>query len=422
MMLSNRRMLNLTGLVLGYLLGQGSFLIASFVILSQEKYELATAIGYSMSIVTLLFMVMDMGGQIYLARQQALADDGQDVDLRTSLAGIIVLRLLTWLGLCALCLGAGDMLGLYPDPLSKAFVTMTILGLFVWSFNQTGLLDGRKLQGIAGLTIALPWLMTSIVAIMGSLSNHSLTELGQSLGVTFVVGALVAVLVQALVLRSSPLSALGSFSMTALRQAIHIGGGVFLAQLPGQLTGRVQIFFAVLLFPPELSAAFILSRNILNASNNIINMARRIEFPNLVALLGRGVPSLNRLLKHQNLSFICTGLIGVLYVVGGLAACSGWLPGFLQGSAEALQVTMWFLPVLFATALSGALTQALLALGRPAMLVVSSIVSLAVSSLLTYLLVYTYGFPAMVIASFTANLTITAIMVISLSKYRNEQS
>lgn len=419
------RIYNMAGLVFGYLLGQGSFLLASIILLGRGQYETATAIGFGMTLVTLAMLVVDMGGQTYLARQQALADgfvgteastEASKVFVQRALAGMILLRLLAWLTLLLIMLIFGVILGLFPDELSRNFTISGVVGLLFWAFNQTGILDGRKRHGWSGMTVAIPWLLTSMLIIVGSLEPWSSEKLGLLLGLTFASGLLLAVLIQAALLGSSPFTARTVFRGQGLVDALRLGGGVFLSQLLGQLSERIQIFFAVALFPVETAAAFILSRNILSASTNVVNMARRIEFPELVTLMKRGNPGVLKLLAHQRLSFIGVVVIGLVYVAGGAVAYLEYLPNSLKGSSDAFKFTLDFLPVLVVTSLSGALTQGLFALGKSSLVLTSSILSCSISSLLTWALVYQYGNLAMVVASFAANVTVATIVALSLKK------
>ncbi|SED90685.1 hypothetical protein [Rhodobacter sp. 24-YEA-8] len=424
-MIAKKKIVNLIGLGIGYLLGQGSFLIASFYLLSNEKYETASAVGFGMSVVTLSLLIIDMGGQIYLSRQVAIDRNlcrdtgiGASDEVLKSIFSIILIRLISWASLL-LCVGIfGRNLGFAEDPLSERFILISIACLFFWIFNQTGVLDGQRLQGWSGLSLSIPWVFVSAATI--ALSNYDVSPsfFGIFLGLSFGAGSLIAVILQIVVSRIFYNLRIARICVRDILMALRIGGGAFLSQLPGQLNGRVQIYFAMMLFSPELAAAFILSRNVLNASNNLVGMARRIEFPDLVALLGTGCVSISVIFRRQKMSFLFSILICIFCLMCGIASYTDMLPSYLKGSSDAILINAIFVPVLVSSTISGALVQAMLASGKSFIVALSSVISFFLSTLIVWLLIDDIMVYAMVLASIVSNVVISVLMMSSIQKRR----
>ena len=155
-------------------------------------------------------------------------------------------------------------------------------------------------------------------------------------------------------------------------------GAILFATIPGQLTGRIHIYVSSIFLPVEVAAGFIFARNALNAGNNLVYMARRIEFPRLVALMQRPA-RISEILALQKVSAVASLVI----VAAALLANAGvyFSPAYkpIENLSGALLQTAAFSLILPLTTFSGALTQALFAKGR-AMLVLPVTYTLLFSS------------------------------------------
>jgi len=364
-MANRSRTKNLALLIAGYLAGQGSILLASAALMGNGEFEIAAGFGLGIAVISLLLQIADFGGLTYLAKQSHSESYYRDFTallvtrLIVALTSIIILFTLqhffTFLG----SVPAIILIGSVP-------------GIFLWCFNVLGRLDGMNHSGLSGAFTAPPWAFASFASLVFE---------PYLIGILFSLGVLASISLQ--VIAERILIGKQSFrgNGLTLRHTLLCAkesGAILFATIPGQLTGRIHIYVSSIFLPVEVAAGFIFARNALNAGNNLVYMARRIEFPRLVALMQRPA-RISEILALQKVSAVASLVI----VAAALLANAGvyFSPAYkpIENLSGALLQTAAFSLILPLTTFSGALTQALFAKGR-AMLVLPVTYTLLFSS------------------------------------------
>lgn len=376
-----------------------------------------------MSLITLALLIIDFGGQSFLAKATAsLSETHQNNHLfRSQLeniwATVLTLRISTFITLLIIMAAFPTLSEYKNNEITEKFVYTSIPGLFFWCFNQVGILDGLKKHAISGLTNSLPWLAPSFYILASSMGALERDISGIALGIAFNLGVAFAVFIQFNHSKVNSRIKHNRINSTNLKKIAKESGGALLASIPGQLANRIQLTTAVLLFSEEISSAFIFSMTMIGGASNIVHLARRIDFPNLVILVNKHPKkqlTIGDILQTQKLSLYTSALgscvIAFLFIISTIEKTADYV-GNLSLTFELAAV---YIPALLLLAVSGALIQYFLSIGKVHILWISSFTTLAIVSALSNPISIhfgVYGLPFVMYITTMINITILASVI-----------
>jgi O-antigen/teichoic acid export membrane protein len=405
-----RKLGNLTLLIGGYGLGQGSLFLAQTWLVIHAHLPRFTEFGLGFYTATLALLLVDFGSTQFLARE--IAHHGEAEEAKAA-AWISYWRITpVRLAAAVACLIAGLVYARFSGPFSAAYLLFGSPALLIWAFNAAGPLDGFRLSGASGLTGSLPCI-TSSIALIATTGMPS-AESGAILGASLSVGYILAVAAQLGVLTVTgrrPRFAAPSWA-NVVDSSVH-SGAAMLTLLPGQLYFRLQLAVCAIFLTPAATAIFLYAKQIVTAISQLIGFIRRVEFADMVAALAKRDHSpLRVILVSQRLgtaigavSALCVGLFGLgLHFVG---------TGTPQAGGIAIAA---FAPTILTAALALGFTQGQMALRRFHVAAIVSIAAISLSAVVTLVLVPGFGVVGLAMADFLGNTVTIVASIILLSK------
>lgn len=357
-----RNSTNLLLLVIGAAIGQGSILVAHSYLLGTGQVDIIGQYGFPFSVVILMQLVVDFGGNVTLARQAVEAQDRLSQAFWSLTAVRIVLALLIGMSLYLLTRHT-------ESSFVKSYLLSAYPGIAASAVAGGGILDGLRRSGLNGLTATLQYAATSVGLIVSV--GKSDTTFGVLLGLTSSASVILTLSIQHAMIRYIGVR-LGPPKTTRYEcwQAARSGLLYMTTWTPTQLIYRAQLLFLTSTFGAAATGTFIFARQFASAVLQALSLIRRVEFPTLVALLQ--TPSrvrLSRIFKAQRHSIAAAvvGSIGLVVLGAGL---------LVVGSAEtsvAAPTLMLFGAVPLAASLFASAVQVAFASGRLAASTIASI-------------------------------------------------
>jgi O-antigen/teichoic acid export membrane protein len=394
------QIVNIGLLVAGLGLGQGTIFIVQTMLVAAGQYELLAAFGTHYSFAIFAIIAVDAGASTTLARLVAR----QSVDRRSNdevwrfFWETSTIRLLTALviGIAA----AVYALGFASDEFSRWYVMLALPGLLLWAVNGVGLLDGRGLSGVSGITGSTAYMITAIGLALAA--HRSAEEAGAILGGAFSIGYLAAVGAQWIVLgRRGWLPQPRMITRAGLLRSLKDGAALTFQLVPGQITMRIQLVLSTIYLGAEITALFIYAKQIVTASTQIIGFVLRVEFPGLVERLAApGRHGLASVLGAQKMA-LCTAAVFAIGVTG-LSGIAAAMPDFALHRAASIIAS--FSPTILTQSFLLLMMQALAALGAFGFIAKGHAVSSAAGLIVCYLLVSTVGANAFALGEAVYNL------------------
>ena len=259
---------HLTGIVFGFALGQGAALVLHLYLTGLGHAAFVGELCVGMGVITIVQSTSDLGG-LFLMSDRNL----QGLDRRVASANLV--RLVFAVILVLVVPFATRWLD---SPLASGIVDTGKYVALIWALNLTGVLDGLGKSYVAGPFACGPWLFSTVAAFFVAPSDTY--SAGVSIGVAYVVGAAVTVIIHYVIAKRMYLCspawdeirtfAVNGFLYTSLSFVSLIYGRVLLFLVYSKLDGVITGYFA-------------LTRSLLSGLQQLITFVRRIEFPDLKA-------------------------------------------------------------------------------------------------------------------------------------------
>lgn len=353
------RSVNLSLLIGGFGVGQGSLFIAQTWLIGQGELVLLGLLGFHLSLMVLASQIVDWGGLVILARTSLLNDTrvtGWNEALKNYWA-LCFVRLL----IAALIVFIAVMYACYiQHGFSYFYVLISVLGLIVWSFNASGLLDGLRLSGVTGITVPIPYFVSAIALFYSPILTQS--ESGILLGSAYLLGVIISVVGQWIILNNLGKPVYFIRPNREIIQKVAKEGAIYLAGfLPGQVLVRFQILFSTLILGIEASGIFIYGKQVINMANQVIAFVRRVEFPKLVNTLKyKNNRTIYASASVQKIGLILGIAGGIFFSLGPLMAA----PFMPMIYIDALHTVSLLSPVIMSGILFSVLNQGLIGMGE----------------------------------------------------------
>lgn len=372
--------LNFALLIGGYALGQGAIFLAQTWLISRGNVELVADFGMAFYVATLALLFVDFGSITYLARETAVIEGDEDriKAIPRLYWTATVIRVIA--ALAVAIAGALACMQMRPNPFLKSYLEYASPALFFWAFNGTGILDGLKRSGINGAANATPFLISGMALFF--VADAAPGTSGSVMGGSLCVGYLLAAAAQLVAIKQSGASMTWAApTRRELAQSAAMGFSALLTSLPGQLYFRFQLFASNHFLGKSGTGLLIYAKQVIIGFAQIIGFLRRIEFPDLVARLGRRPTRvLLEVAKSQKVGTAIAVASTIAMAFGGAAASLIWTDHLgVAGKAISL-----FSPVVVTSAVLLSLTQAITAQGQYRLAANMMIASTALAMLLTW--------------------------------------
>lgn len=330
-----RKGLNVSGLLVGFALGQGALFALNTYLVAIGELGLVGELGLAIGFLYLFLWILDLGGVYYLTRavvENALEDKWRQVILGRLCLGVPV------------SLAAAATLLWWPTRSLELQIMLTALVLIgpIWAFNLLGLLEGRDLAGVGGLFNNLAVLLASSQAAFQIFSNGVLD--GTSIGIAFAIGALMTVIVQyVLLVRTLRMISLRSGDWWPRRKIIveflRFGIAFSLSHLPAQAYARLVILLISQVLGSAVCGVYVYVKGVVNIWAQVVTAVRRVEFRALTAMLAKGKLGYWEALARQRMSLY----FGAVFI-GGAVAVAVAATGSEAASTQSYGLVLGYLP------------------------------------------------------------------------------
>jgi len=283
--------LNVAGLVAGFVLGQGSMFLAQTWLVARDELAVVGAVGLGLALLSFAQWAVDWGGLVILSRLAATRED------TGYLAAACVVRICVATVLFTAILGG--TFAFADTELLRGVLLGGAASVWVWAFNITGYLDGTGHSRYSGPINSLFWLAASGGIVVMDVGRPFAA--GATVGGLFLAGVIVAVSAQHLIARVIGRPVRGQKPSRADIISFTREGSLFcLAGVPAQLYGRVLIVIVAATLGAEMAGVYVYIRNILVAANQGVMFVKRVEFPRLAKAVQDGVPTVSQMLFLQS--------------------------------------------------------------------------------------------------------------------------
>jgi hypothetical protein len=405
-----RKLGNLSLLIGGYGLGQGSLFLAQTWLVFHAHLPRFTEFGLSFYTATLALLLVDFGSTQFLAREVAHHSEGDEAKAAawTYYWRIAPARLAA----AVACLIAGLIYVRFSGDFTAAYVLFASPALLFWAFNATGLLDGFRLSGASGLTASLPCITSSIALILTA--GMPGAEAGAILGASLSAGYILAVLAQiGLLAFTGRRARFVKPAMAEVIDAVVHSGAAMLTLLPGQLYFRLQLAVCAIFLNPAATAIFLYAKQIVVALAQLIGFIRRVEFADMVVALAKRTDSAVRvILTSQRLG---TGIAAVSAVGVGAVGLALHFAGSGAPQAGGLSIAA-FAPTILGAALALGFTQGQMGLRQFRAAATVSTVAVCVSAVATLALAPLLGVLGLAVADIIGNAVTIGASIVLLSR------
>lgn len=401
---------NLLLILSGYGLGQGSLFLSQTWLLAHGHLDRISEFGVAFYSFTLSTVFIDFGSTQYLSREVAgtLADEPSEDSAWIFYWRIAPVRIL----IAILAAAALFLLSRFSNIFSSGFFTFASPALLIWSLNATGLLDGMRLSGASGLSLAIPFLTSSLaLALTASMPSE---PSGQIIGAALSAGYIATLWVHLATLKWSGRRMI--FVTPRIREicesSIH-SGSAMLTTLPGQLYFRLQLGICSSILGSHPTAAFLYAKQISTAFGQLIAFMRRVEFPDLVKQIQTSSrPILHDLFMSQRFG-ILLALAGAFGVAIAGVSLLFYGRGAPQSNATAL---IAFAPTILTAALALGILQGQMALKRFRTAAAISTISISLAALASIALAPLVGVAGLATADAIGNLIVICMGVAMMRK------
>ncbi|MGJ8526964.1 hypothetical protein [Maritalea sp.] len=401
-------------LLFGLLLGQGAmFLANTWLVMGDKLLELAS-FGTHFSFLILALLIVDGGCTTVLTRKVALIVHGKTD--RHEIAQLFRAAIIVRAGICMLILSAVLAYTLVSNwAFSNAFVICAAPAIIIWVFNSTGVLDGLGLSGASGISTASPYVISALILPIALNLQDAVG--GYLLGTAFSLGCLIAVLVQHLVSRRCGLKLLNEEVTSKMVKDIFFTSlASLMSVIPGQIYFRLQLLICFSVLGSGAVGALIYVKQIVTGFLLLTNIARRVEFPDLVREinLSHRIQFSNIISAQRiNLSIaIMSTLIAAL--IGAFSAQSG--------SSAIGELILKFSILIFSGAVALTLIQSLTALGMFKEAAIFSVIGVIVGLTITFGFTEHWGLGAVVAADLLANCCVAFAAYLCISRHNQRTS
>jgi O-antigen/teichoic acid export membrane protein len=394
-------LLNISLLIAGLGLGQGTIFAVQTALVAAGEYRLLSAFGVHYSFAILTILMIDAGGSTILARMVAHQPHGQAPgdDVWQAFCEMSAIRLVI-----ACLIGTAAVVyafGFAPDGFSRWYVALALPGMLLWAVNAVGLLDGQRMSGVSGITGSAAYLVTAVGLAFAA--HRSPAAAGGILGGAFSAGYLMTLVAQWVVLgRMGWFPRYRKPTRDGLVASARDGVALLFQLVPGQVNMRVQLVLSAAYLGAETTALFIYAKQVVTALTQIIGFVLRVEFPGLVKKFATpGKRTVTGIVKAQKTTlYLATAFATVAAALSGIAAL---IPGFRLH--QAAFVVMLFAPTIWTTSISLMINQGLAAMAAYAVSARALVLSSAVGILACYLLISPFQVYALVASELIFHLT-----------------
>lgn len=402
-----QKYLNFGALIGSFAVGQGSLFFAQSYLVVSDNLHLLAKFGTSFSVLILAVMLVDFGYSTLLAKAASHEDS---IELAQQYTSAVIVRL-TIAGTIAAAFLITFRLG-GQDNFFVDYSGWAFAGVFAWSFNCTGILDGKRVSAVNGLSSTLPYLFSATALVFAKFVDEK--SAARLTGGALASGYICAVIVQILYL--TKLDMMPSLYRPRLRVIIKSAtnaGSSLASIISPQLYFRAQLAISAFFLPPQATALLVYTKQITASASQISAFLRRVGFPDLVALMRTESATLKGVLSTQTPA-IAIALAGALFAALG----GGLLSALAIGApSEAGRAIALFAPAIALEALALALTQALSAAGRFHSAALSTAGALSGGLLANYIAVKELHFYSFMMADAIAYAMLIALAAIQIRSF-----
>lgn len=353
-MLRRQKYLNFVVLICSFGIGQGSLFLAQSYLVARENLHLLAQFGTSFSVLMLMMLIVDFGCSTLLAKTAATETDAEIAKQFTF--SLIIRGTVALVILAAIFVFSRTVDG---DVFFKTYAAYSSLGLIFWTSNCTGILDGKRLSAISGLSSTFPYLFSAAALAYSSTYHRDLSA--QITGLALSCGYASTVSVQIFYLAARKIMPkISPIEITDLRHVVASAGSNLASIVSPQVYFRVQLILSTIFLPAQVTGLLVYTKQITASASQLSALLRRVGFPDLVHLMRDGGGSLRAVVSLQKGS--------ILIALGGAltAVCAGLFLYSTQTGAisDAGKSIALFGPAIALEAIALALTQALTAAGR----------------------------------------------------------
>lgn len=408
------RLANITLLIGGYGVGQGSLFLAQTWLVVSDELALLALFGSAMSFAILATTIVEAGSITVLARSAA-SDDGStggSDDLWRAVSSYSIVRIC----LAALCFACALVLiPIINVPYYSGYAACASPSLLIWAINVAGVLDGRGRSGFSGAVGIFPYVASAVALLAAPEGDPWAT--GAIHGAALTLGYVLTVAAQYLLLRRIGLRPrLARVGAPMIRQSAITALQMLATLLPGQLFFRLQLVLSGLFLGVAGTALLIYAYQVIAAVAQLIGFLRRIEFPGLVNALKKSSEIVPAILHQQRLgSAAALLLFSLILIAGSIVATLTDAPASLAGYTVA-----WFSTNIVTSALMLALLQGAQAIGRFGLAALASNVGVLSGSLLSAALIVPLAMPGLAIAAAVSHMATSLVLLTALRKHKSE--
>lgn len=407
------RLINVVLLAGGYGLGQGAIFAVQTWLVARGAYDLLATFGTHFSFAMLSIFLIDAGATTTLARQiagrgEARADD----EIWPLFWATVVVR-----GSVAVLLAVGALvyaLGFADDPFSRSYLLSILPGLAIWTGNAVGLLDGRRLSGVSGITGSLAFATSALGLVLAvDLPPHLA---GSILGSAFSLGYVLTVAAQWAALNRVGLRVrLVLPEPSGIRRAFLDGAALLSQFVPGQLILRAQLVMSTVYLGAESTALFVYVKQAVIATTMLVGFIMRVDFPGLVQRLNQERSArLRTILEAQRLA------IGTAFVLAGAVLLVGMAAPLISQSnlAKAAELLMAYAPTIVVISAVTIMMQGTAAIGDYLAGAKAIAISTLVGTIVSYLAIAQLGIYALLAGEVTGHVLSLALLYAHLRRRR----
>jgi O-antigen/teichoic acid export membrane protein len=387
------KLANLSLLIVGFGLGQGSIFLAQTWLVAEGRLHLLAEFGSLYAFAVLGVFIVETASTITLSRHVSAqrARQAKSGELWEILWSTALVRLGLALLIIALALAC---LPFIPSGFARNYALAVLPCYFLWSISSAGLLDGLNRSGISGLTGIFPYICSAAALPFAAPLDDATA--GLILGLAFSLGSALTMATQWVALLAMGYRPQG----VRLGRALIAATGreilaVLFTTLPGQAFYRIQILLAGLFLGPTATGLFIYAKQTINAVNMLFVFIRRVEFPHLVEQIAKHNRNpADATFKAFRLGLLISLICAIALVIAGTVGSNLLPPQF----EEPLRTIAIFSPLVLTLALSSAYNQGLFAVDMASYAARISLLAATSGAVLSYLLVLWMGTPGFVIA------------------------
>jgi len=405
------RLTNVVLLVGGYGLGQGAIFAVQTWLLARGAYDLLSTFGTHFSFAMLSILLIDAGSTTTLARQIAgLPEADADEEIWPLFWAAVIVR-----GSVAVLLAAGAIayvLGFADDPFSRSYLLSILPGLAVWTGNGVGLLDGRRLSGVSGITGSLAF-ATSALGLVLAADMPPLVA-GGILGSAFSFGYVLTVVAQWIALKRVGLRVRGRLPGRAgIRRAVLDGAALLSQFVPGQLILRAQLVMSTVYLGAESTALFVYVKQAVVATTMLVGFIMRVDFPGLVQRLNQQESArLRTICEAQKLAIGTAFVLATAMLLVGMAA--PLIPQY--NLAKAAELLMAYAPTIVVISAVTIMMQGTAAIGDYVAGAKAIAISTLAGTIVSFLAIVPLGIYALLAGEVTGHVLSLALLFVHLRR------